>query len=158
MRLLARLLGVFAFVALSGCGGSDDEPAPIGTTPPAAVAPAITTQPASVTVTAGQPATFTVAASGTAPLAYQWKRDGATIAGATSSTYSIASTAVSDNGARFSVTVTNSAGSVTSTEGTLTVAAPVVAPSITTQPASVAVTAGQPAAFPVAASGTAPVA
>jgi hypothetical protein len=158
MRLLARLLGVFAFVALSGCGGSDDEPAPIGTTPPAAVAPAITTQPASVTVTAGQPATFTVAASGTAPLAYQWKRDGATIAGATSSTYSIASTAVSDNGARFSVTVTNSAGSVTSTEGTLTVAAPVVAPSITTQPASVAVTAGQPAAFTVAASGTAPLA
>lgn len=156
MRFLARLLGVFAFVALSGCGGSDDEPAPIGPTPPAPVAPAITTQPASVAVTAGQMATFSVTATGTAPLAYQWKRDGASIAGATSSTYSIASTAVSDNGARYSVTVTNSAGSVTSNEAVLTVSAAAVALTITTQPASVTVAAGQPATFTVVAAGTAP--
>ncbi|MBI3828673.1 MAG: PKD domain-containing protein, partial [Planctomycetes bacterium] len=45
-------------------------------------APAITTQPANQTVTAGQTATFTVVASGTAPLTYQWKKNGANIAGA----------------------------------------------------------------------------
>lgn len=50
-------------------------------------APAITTQPASLTVTAGNPATFTVVASGTAPLSYQWQKDGAALTGATSSTY-----------------------------------------------------------------------
>src|SRR5258708_16556784 len=40
-----------------------------------AVAPSITTQPASRTVTAGQTAAFTVAATGTAPLTYQWKKN-----------------------------------------------------------------------------------
>src|SRR5215471_6940201 len=46
-----------------------------------AVAPAITTQPATQTVTAGQTATFTVTATGTAPLSYQWQKNGADIAG-----------------------------------------------------------------------------
>ena len=50
------------------------------------VAPAITTQPASQTVIAGKTASFTVAASGTAPQ-YQWSKNGASISGATSSTY-----------------------------------------------------------------------
>src|SRR6266567_492637 len=44
-----------------------------------AVAPTITTQPASETVTAGQTATFTVTATGTAPLSYQWQKNGANI-------------------------------------------------------------------------------
>src|SRR5690348_14978731 len=51
------------------------------------VAPTITTQPASQTVTAGQTATFSVVASGTAPLSYQWQKNGATISGATSASY-----------------------------------------------------------------------
>src|SRR5207253_8151300 len=51
----------------------------------AAVAPTITTQPVNQTVTAGQTATFAVVASGTAPLSYQWKKNGASIAGATRS-------------------------------------------------------------------------
>lgn len=83
--------------------------------------PAITTQPASLTVTAGHPATFTVVASGTAPLSYQWQKDGAAITGATSSTYTTPLTVGSDNGAMFTVVVSNSAGSVTSNPAMLTV-------------------------------------
>ena len=51
----------------------------------AAVAPTITTQPVNQTVTAGQTATFTVVAGGTAPLSYQWQKNGVNIAGATAS-------------------------------------------------------------------------
>jgi hypothetical protein len=122
----------------------------------AAVAPSITTQPVSQTVTAGQTATFTVAATGAAPLSYQWKKNGASISGATSSSYTTPTTTSSDNGAQFTVVVSNSAGNATSNAATLTVNAATVAPSITTQPASQTVTAGQTATFTVAATGTAP--
>src|SRR5258707_179189 len=121
-----------------------------------AVAPSITTQPASRTVTAGQPAAFTVAATGTAPLTYQWKKNGTAISGATSSSYTTPATTSSDNGAQFTVTVSNSAGSVTSNAATLTVSAAAVAPSITTQPASQTATAGQTAAVTGGATGTTP--
>jgi hypothetical protein len=53
----------------------------------AAVAPTITTQPANQTVTAGQTASFAVVAAGTAPLSYQWQKNGANIAGAASASY-----------------------------------------------------------------------
>jgi len=122
----------------------------------APVAPTITTQPASQTVTAGQTAAFTVVATGTAPLSYQWSRSGATIAGATSSSYTTGATTSSDNGAQFTVVVGNTAGSVTSSGAALTVSAAPVAPTITTQPASQTVTAGQTATFTVVATGTAP--
>src|SRR2546428_835492 len=124
--------------------------------PPAVVPPSITTQPASQTVTAGQSATFSVAASGTAPLSYQWRKNGTAINGATSASYTTPATTTADNGAQFTVVVSNSAGSVTSNAATLTVNAAVVPPSITTQPASQTVTAGQSVTFSVAASGTAP--
>jgi glucose/arabinose dehydrogenase len=84
-------------------------------------APSITTQPSNQTVTEGQSATFSVTASGTAPLSYQWQRNGANIAGATSSSYTLQSATLADNGARFRVVVTNSSGSVMSDEATLTV-------------------------------------
>jgi hypothetical protein len=120
------------------------------------VAPSITTQPASQTVTAGQIASFSVVATGTAPLGYQWNKNGAAISGATSSSYTTPATTTSDNGALFTVLVSNTAGSVTSSAATLTVSAAPVAPSITTQPASQTVTAGQIASFSVVATGTAP--
>jgi hypothetical protein len=120
------------------------------------VAPSITTQPANQSVTVGHTATFTVAASGTAPLSYQWEKNGTTISGATSSSYTTPATATADNGATFRVVVTNAAGSVTSSGAILTVTGAAVAPSITTQPANESVTAGQTATFTVAASGTAP--
>jgi hypothetical protein len=87
----------------------------------AAVAPSITTQPVSQTVTAGQAATFSVVATGTPPLSYQWMKNGTSIAGATSSTYKTPVTTTSDAGSQFTVTVSNSAGSVTSNAAILTV-------------------------------------
>src|SRR5205085_607930 len=122
----------------------------------AAVAPSIAAQPASQTITAGQTASFSVAATGTAPLTYQWKKNGAVIAGATGSKYGRAATTASDNGAQCVVAVSESAGTVRSGAATLTVNAAAVAPSITAQPASQTVTAGQTASFSVAATGTAP--
>lgn len=119
--------------------------------------PAITTQPANASVTVGATATFTVAATGTAPLSYQWSRGGTAISGATSPSYTTPATAITDNGATFTVVVSNSAGSVTSSVATLTVtAAAATAPIITTEPASVSVTVGSTATFTVVATGTAP--
>src|SRR5260370_29443130 len=102
----------------------------------APVAPAITTQPTGQTVTAGQTASFSVAASGTAPLGYQWQKNSVAISGATLSSYTTPATTSSDNGAQFTVMVSNTAGSVTSTAAILTVNAAPVAPSVTTQPAT----------------------
>lgn len=86
-------------------------------------APAITQHPANVTVSAGQPATFAVSAAGVQPLRYQWLRNGVAISGATSGTYTIGSTTSADNGARFSATVSNDFGQVTSNVATLSVSA-----------------------------------
>ncbi len=70
---------------VSNSAGSVTSNAATLTVNASAVAPTITTQPASQTVTAGQTATFNVAATGTAPLSYQWKKNGTAISGATSS-------------------------------------------------------------------------
>jgi hypothetical protein len=94
-------------------------------------APAITTQPQSVTVTVGQAAAFHVVASGTAPLSYQWSKNGAAISGAINSAYTTPPAAASDNNAVFTVKVSNSAGSVTSSPATLTVNAALSAQTIT---------------------------
>ncbi|PYS56896.1 MAG: hypothetical protein DMF76_23685, partial [Acidobacteria bacterium] len=99
---------------------------------------------------------FTVVATGTAPLSYQWQKSGTAITGATSATYTTPATTSADNGAQFVVVVSNSAGSATSNAATLTVNASATAPSITTQPANQTVTVGQTATFTVVATGTAP--
>ena len=83
--------------------------------------PSITTQPANQTVTVGQTATFSVVATGTAPLTYQWQKGTTAISGATAASYTTPATASSDNGSQFKVEVTNSAGSATSNAATLTV-------------------------------------
>src|SRR6266853_1188783 len=98
------------------------------------VAPSITSQPVSKTVTAGQTATFSVAATGTAPLSYKWMKSGTPIIGATSSTYTTPATTTSDNSSQFTVTVSNSAGSVTSNPATLTVGA--ITSQLTASPAT----------------------
>jgi HYDIN/CFA65/VesB family protein/centrosomal CEP192-like protein/Ig-like domain-containing protein len=121
-----------------------------------AVSPTITTQPANQTVAAGQTATFTVVASGTTPLSYQWQKNGASISGATASSYTTPATTTADSGSTFAVVVSNTAGTATSSAATLTVNAAAVAPAITTQPANQTVTAGQTATFTVVASGTTP--
>jgi glucose/arabinose dehydrogenase len=76
--------------------------------------PSITVQPVGRTVPIGQPATFTVSASGSAPLAYQWRRNGNAIAGATGSSHTVANPQLPDSGALFNVVVSNSFGSATS--------------------------------------------
>lgn len=82
--------------------------------------PTIITQPANATVRAGKTARFTVTATG-APLTYQWRKNGTNISGATKSSYTTPAVTSADNGALFSVVVTNSAGSVTSANAVLTV-------------------------------------
>ena len=84
-------------------------------------APTITTQPQSQTVKEGTAVTFSVVASGSAPLGYQWQRNGANIAGATSASYTLSSPTVADSGAQLRAVVTNAVGSVTSSAATLTV-------------------------------------
>jgi hypothetical protein len=90
-------------------------------------APAITNQPASLSATVGTGATFSVVATGTAPLTYQWRKNGTDIAGATAATYTLVSVATADAGT-YTVVVTNSAGSLTSTGAVLTVTAAPVGP------------------------------
>ena len=119
------------------------------------MAPSIATQPGSQSVTFGQMATFSVAATGSA-LAYQWMRNGAVITGANSSNYSTPVTVITDNGAQFSVSVSNGSGTASSNSALLTVTAPIIVPAITLQPMAQSVTAGQAANFSVATTGTAP--
>lgn len=85
--------------------------------------PIITIPPSDVLISAGQAATLSVAASGEPILGYQWLLDGVPITGATSSTYTTPALLRSDDGSKYSVTVTNGQGSVTSAEATVYVAA-----------------------------------
>lgn len=120
-----------------------------------AQAPAITTQPASQMVAVGQTATFTIVATGTPPLSYQWQKGTTNIAGATSASYTTPATTSADNGSQFRVIVSNAVNpAATSNYATLTVTAQ--APAITTQPANQTVVVGQTATFTVVATGTAP--
>jgi hypothetical protein len=114
-------------------------------------APVITTQPQSQTKTVGQSVTFSVSATG-GGLSYQWyqsKAGASPIAGATSSSYTIASV-VADDAANYLCIVTNSVGSTTSSSALLTV---LTIPSIVTDPTSKTVAVGQPVTFSVAANG-----
>lgn len=108
-------------------------------------APIITIQPNSVTVNLGTTATFTVVATGTG-LTYQWKKNGLNIAGGTTQTLSIPAVIKDDNGAAYSVVISNSEGSVPSLAARLTVG---YAPVILKQPDTKIVNVGQPAAFSV---------
>jgi hypothetical protein len=110
----------FRVVATNSAGSATSNPATL-TVITAAVGPSITTQPANRTVTAGQTATFTVVAGGTAPLSYQWQKNNANISGATAASYSTPASVIGDSGATFRVVVTNSVTSITSAFATLTV-------------------------------------
>jgi len=143
-------------VVVSNSAGSVTSAAATVTVNP--VPPSVSQPPLAVAVVAGQAAQFSVAASGSAPLTYQWLRNGAVLAGASSASYTTPVLALADNGARYSARVSNGGGSVTSAEALLTVTATAVAPSIATHPLSVTASAGQTATFSVLAAGTAPLA
>ena len=114
--------------------------------------PAITTHPQSQTIGAGDTASFYVLATGTAPLAYQWRLNGARIATATASSFTRTNAQPADAG-NYSVVISNLAGSVTSSNAVLTID---TAPLITTQPQDQIVLLGSSAAFNVTAGGASP--
>ena len=112
--LLAIGIGTALLGGCAGGGGGSQSTSP----PPQAVA--ISTQPASQTVPIGRTATFTVVASGTDPLQYQWSKDDAPITGATSASYTTPAVALGDTGSTFKVTVSNATSSLASGVATLT--------------------------------------
>lgn len=124
-RFLA--LPFFALAAaLSACGGSggDSDPADPPAPPAATVsAPTITAQPQDLSVPEGLSASFSVTASGSGTLSYQWQRGGADVAGATSATFGLGVAGIMDDQARYRVRVSNAAGSVFSRTATLAVQA-----------------------------------
>lgn len=111
--------------------------------------PAITTQPVAVSVNVGATAAFSVTATGNS-LAYQWLKDDVVISGATGATYTTAATVAADDGAYFSVAVSNGAGIVISTPVLLTVAS---VPAVTIQPVSQVAAEGDAVLFGVYATG-----
>jgi len=113
-------------------------------------APTIAEQPKDRVAFIGQTAKFDFGGSGKPPFTFQWFRNGTAISGATSSTYTTPVLTSADDGAKFSVSITNAAGTITSSQATLTVKP---GPSITTQPVSATVSVGTAASFTVAGSG-----
>jgi hypothetical protein len=122
VRLPATGIALTALVGLSGCGGGGGSRGGDGAAPLPA-SPTITAQPQNISVQAGQSAIFSVTAAGSAPLSYQWQLGGVAISGATSNAYTVAETTALDNGNVYAVVVSNAAGSVTSTNATLSVMA-----------------------------------
>ncbi len=101
---------------MTACGGSGGSEAPGAS----GSAPRITAQPAAATVTSGGSVSFSVVATGAAPLSYQWYRAGDPVAGATGTTFTIAAAGAAD-ARNYYVVVSNSAGSVMSAIVALTV-------------------------------------
>jgi hypothetical protein len=130
----------------------------------AVVPPSFTTQPASALVTAGQAASFTVAAAGTPAPTLQWQRrapGGAAFAdlpGETAATYTTPATSLADNGAQLRCLATSTSGTATSDVAVLSVSPAPVAPTIEVQPSDVSTAPGGTATFVVVARGTDPLA
>ncbi len=116
--------------------------------------PSIGTQPQDQTVPAGGNATLSVSASGSVPLSYQWYFNTNTLIGGATTNLLTITNAQAINAGAYSVIITNTAGSVTSSIATLTVTdAP---PTIAIQPQNQSISAGGNTTFSVSASGTAP--
>jgi alpha-tubulin suppressor-like RCC1 family protein len=144
-------------VASNGLGSAESAPVTVSVSD-LDIAPGITTQPATIAVAAGGDAVFAVAARGTEALSYQWRFNGQPLTGANAPVLKLAAVTAAQAG-RYSVVVSNGAGSVTSDNATLDVTAgtpAAVAPTIVTQPVSVLVNAGNTATLAVGVAGTGP--
>lgn len=145
--------GTYAVVVTNAAASLTSASAVLTVTAPVIVtAPTIVSGPASQTVLAGDGATFNVNANGTAPLGYQWFRDGAMLSGATSSVLAVQPVRTSDAGS-YTVRISNSAGAITSAPAMLTVH---TAPVVTAAPQPQTVIAGSPVSFSAAATGNPP--
>ncbi len=116
-------------------------------------APAISTQPADQNVVSGSNPTFSVVATGTAPLSYQWQKNKVNLSGATGMSHTLSNVQFDANGTTYRCIVSNPYGTVTSSSATLTVG---LAPAIATHPASQDAAVGSSPTFSVVATGTAP--
>ncbi|MFN5182526.1 MAG: beta strand repeat-containing protein, partial [Bacteroidota bacterium] len=108
--------GQYSVVVTGGCGSVTSNSVALTVNPTTS----ITTQPISLQECVGQSATFTVVATGTSPLTYQWKFNGSNISGATGSTHTISSPTIGDDGT-YQVVVTGGCGTLNSNAVTLTV-------------------------------------
>ncbi|MCG3125367.1 MAG: hypothetical protein CHACPFDD_00185 [Phycisphaerae bacterium] len=146
--------GDYHCVVSNGCGADTSNIATLTVQPCAA--PQITQQPLSQTVNVGMPAYFSVGATGTDPLTYQWRKNTQNIPGATASQYQIAAVTEADAG-DYDCIVTNACGGATSSVATLTVqGGGCTGPQISQHPQSQTVDVGMPAYFFVIATGTDP--
>ena len=107
-------------VVISNPGGSVTSSNALLTVNTNPVAPVFSAQPASLVVLAGSVASFTAVAGGTAPISYQWNKNGTPIPGATSSTLSLSNVQIADDGS-YTLTASNNVGSATSNPAQLTV-------------------------------------
>ena len=110
--------------------------------------PTITTQPASATITEGSTHTFSVVASGTGALSYQWHDAQGPIANANAASHT------TGTAGSYYVVISNESGPVTSVTVVLTLTPRVDAPLITSHPASVTINEGQSTTLSVTATGT----
>jgi Ig-like domain-containing protein/beta-propeller repeat-containing protein len=142
----------FGGLNLSGAHSYDNFITQMSATGPTTNPPAFSTLPASRTVNQGATATFSVAAFGSAPLTYQWQKNGTNIDGATTTTFTLSNVQASD-AANYSVIVGNAAGSTNSGAATLTVILP---PTIASQTQSETVAVGANTTLSVTPNGTPP--
>jgi hypothetical protein len=123
---------------------------PAGSYVPGAIPPVITNQPGDQTILLGSDTVFAVAATGTAPLFYQWRFHGVPIDGGVHSVLALSNVQATAAGV-YSVLVYNSGGWVVSTNFTVSTRMPL---RITAQPQNAFVRPGQTNVFSVTAQGT----
>ncbi|HYC77026.1 MAG TPA: immunoglobulin domain-containing protein, partial [Planctomycetota bacterium] len=140
--------GVYDCVVTNGCGSATSA----GATLTVNGVPTVTSQPQPQSACPGGSASFTVVASGSTNYAYQWRKNGSNVGGATAATYVIPVVAAGD-AASYDCVITTTCGSTTSAAAALTLDGP---PVVTTHPASAAPCAGQPAVFVAGATGAGP--
>ena len=121
---------------------------------PVVALPAITSFLADQSVVTGSTASFSVAATGSMPLSYQWQLDQVNVGTGLCTYESDPSTSIGRH--NVTVTITNAAGSLVSNPAALTVTTAPVAPTISTPPNAKSVTVDDPVTFTVIAAGTAP--